>query len=203
MLQPGFTGTTAPDWVRRRLAEGLVSVALFGRNVADPEQVTALTSQLRAERDDLLVAIDEEAGDVTRLEVRTGSSFPGNHALGAVDDPALTRRVARELGRRLAACGVNLNWAPSADVNANPDNPVIGVRSFGHDPALVARHTAAYVEGLQSHGVAACTKHFPGTATPASTPTTRSRRSTWTPPRSTSGNCARSAPPSRPAPAPS
>ncbi len=162
VLQPGFTGTSAPDWVRRALAEGLVSVALFGRNVADPEQVTALTAQLRAERDDLLVAIDEEAGDVTRLEVRTGSSFPGNHALGAVDDPALTRRVARELGRRLAACGVNLNWAPSADVNANPDNPVIGVRSFGRDPDLVARHTAAYVEGLQSNGVAACTKHFPG-----------------------------------------
>ncbi|MER7742845.1 glycoside hydrolase family 3 protein [Streptomyces sp. NPDC096538] len=162
VLQPGFTGTTAPDWVRRRLAEGLASVALFGRNVADPGQVAALTAQLRAERDDLLVAIDEESGDVTRLEVRTGSSFPGSHALGAVDDPALTRQVARELGRRLAECGVNLNWAPSADVNANADNPVIGVRSFGHDTALVARHTAAYVEGLQSTGVAACTKHFPG-----------------------------------------
>ncbi|MFI8201353.1 glycoside hydrolase family 3 protein [Streptomyces sp. NPDC085937] len=162
VLQPGFTGTTAPDWIRRRLAEGLASVALFGRNVADPGQVAALTAQLRAERDDLLVAIDEESGDVTRLEVRTGSSFPGSHALGAVDDPALTRQVARELGRRLAECGVNLNWAPSADVNANADNPVIGVRSFGHDTALVARHTAAYVEGLQSTGVAACTKHFPG-----------------------------------------
>ncbi|MFC9116010.1 MULTISPECIES: glycoside hydrolase family 3 protein [Streptomyces] len=162
VLQPGFTGTTAPDWIRRRLTEGLASVALFGRNVADPGQVAALTAQLRAERDDLLVAIDEESGDVTRLEVRTGSSFPGSHALGAVDDPALTRQVARELGRRLAECGVNLNWAPSADVNANADNPVIGVRSFGHDTALVARHTAAYVEGLQSTGVAACTKHFPG-----------------------------------------
>ncbi|MFI9729700.1 glycoside hydrolase family 3 protein [Streptomyces sp. NPDC052092] len=162
VLQPGFTGTTAPDWIRRRLTEGLASVALFGRNVADPGQVAALTAQLRAERDDLLVAIDEESGDVTRLEVRTGSSFPGSHALGAVDDPALTRQVASELGRRLAECGVNLNWAPSADVNANADNPVIGVRSFGHDTALVARHTAAYVEGLQSTGVAACTKHFPG-----------------------------------------
>src|SRR5205807_1380872 len=73
-----------------------------------------------------------------------------------------TRSVARELGRRLAACGINLNWAPSADVNSNPDNPVIGVRSFGDDPELVARHTAAYVEGLQQAGVAACTKHFPG-----------------------------------------
>ncbi|MFE2044109.1 glycoside hydrolase family 3 protein [Streptomyces sp. NPDC059477] len=162
VLQPGFPGTTAPDWLLRRLGEGLASVGLFGRNVASPEQLAALTAQLRAERDDVLVAIDEEGGDVTRLEVRTGSSFPGNHALGAVDDPALTRDVAHELGRRLAECGVNFNWAPSADVNSNADNPVIGVRSFGADPELVARHTAAYVQGLQAAGVAACVKHFPG-----------------------------------------
>ncbi|MHC5262516.1 glycoside hydrolase family 3 protein [Streptomyces sp. UC4497] len=162
VLQPGFTGTSAPDWLLRRLGEGLASVGLFGRNIATPDQLAALTAQLRSERDDVLVAIDEEGGDVTRLEVRTGSSFPGNHALGAVDDAELTRAVAAELGRRLAECGVNLNWAPSADVNANPDNPVIGVRSFGADPGLVARHTAAYVEGLQASGVAACTKHFPG-----------------------------------------
>ncbi|HET9379943.1 MAG TPA: glycoside hydrolase family 3 protein [Streptomyces sp.] len=162
VLQPGFTGTTAPDWLLRRLGEGLASVGLFGRNIASPGQLAALTAQLRAERDDVLVAIDEEGGDVTRLEVRTGSSFPGNHALGAVDDVELTREVGAELGRRLAACGVNFNWAPSADVNSNPRNPVIGVRSFGADPSLVARHTAAYVTGLQSSGVAACTKHFPG-----------------------------------------
>jgi beta-N-acetylhexosaminidase len=162
VLQPGFTGTTAPDWLLRRLGEGLASVGLFGRNITSPEQLASLTVQLRAEREDVLVAIDEEGGDVTRLEVRTGSSFPGNHALGAVDDVDLTRRVAYELGLRLAECGVNLNWAPSADVNSNPANPVIGVRSFGADTALVARHTAAYVDGLQSAGVAACTKHFPG-----------------------------------------
>ncbi|MFF4970951.1 glycoside hydrolase family 3 protein [Streptomyces sp. NPDC001083] len=162
VLQPGFTGTTAPDWLLRRLGEGLNSVGLFGRNIVSPGQLAALTAQLRAERDDVLVAIDEEGGDVTRLEVRTGSSYPGNHALGAVDDVDLTREVASALGRRLAACGVNLNWAPSADVNSNPGNPVIGVRSFGADTDLVARHTAAYVTGLQSAGVAACTKHFPG-----------------------------------------
>ncbi|GAA4674531.1 glycoside hydrolase family 3 protein [Streptomyces chumphonensis] len=162
VLQPGFVGTTAPDWLLRRLDDGLTSVGLFGRNIESPEQLTALTAQLRAVRPDVLVAIDEEGGDVTRLEVRNGSSFPGNLALGAVDDPELTRTVAQELGRRLAACGVNLNWAPSADVNSNPHNPVIGVRSFGADPELVARHTAAYVEGMQAAGVAACTKHFPG-----------------------------------------
>ncbi|MBH1935781.1 glycoside hydrolase family 3 protein [Streptomyces sp. AV19] len=162
VLQPGFTGTTAPDWLLRRLGEGLASVGLFGRNIASAEQLAVLTAQLRAEREDVLVAIDEEGGDVTRLEVRTGSSFPGNLALGAVDDTALTRAVAGELGRRLAACGVNLNWAPSADVNSDPDNPVIGVRSFGADPRRVARHTAAYVEGMQAAGVATCAKHFPG-----------------------------------------
>ena len=162
VLQPGFPGTTAPDWLLRRLGEGLASVGLFGRNIASPDQLSSLTAQLRSEREDVLVAIDEEGGDVTRLEARTGSSFPGNHALGAVDDVDLTRAVAHELGRRLAECGVNLNWAPSADVNSNPSNPVIGVRSFGADPELVARHTAAYVTGLQSAGVAACTKHFPG-----------------------------------------
>ncbi|MEU9233282.1 glycoside hydrolase family 3 protein [Streptomyces subrutilus] len=162
VLQPGFEGTTAPAWLLRQVAEGLTAVGLFGRNIASPEQLAALTAQLRAEREDVLVAIDEEGGDVTRLEVRGGSSFPGNLALGAVDDTGLTREVARELGRRLAECGVNLNWAPSADVNSNPDNPVIGVRSFGADTRLAARHTAAYVEGLQAAGVAACTKHFPG-----------------------------------------
>ncbi|MFD1830081.1 glycoside hydrolase family 3 protein [Streptomyces desertarenae] len=162
VLQPGFTGTTAPDWLLRRLEEGLTSVGLFGRNITSPAQLAALTAQLRGVQPEVLVAIDEEGGDVTRLEARTGSSFPGNLALGAVDDTGLTRAVARELGRRLAECGVNLNWAPSADVNSNPDNPVIGVRSFGADPELVARHTAAWVEGLQSAGVAACTKHFPG-----------------------------------------
>lgn len=162
VLQPGFIGTTAPEWLLRRIGEGLSAVGLFGRNITSPGQLAALTAQLRAERDDVLVAIDEEGGDVTRLEVRNGSSFPGNYALGVVDDTELTRAVARELGRRLAECGVDLNWAPSADINSNPNNPVIGVRSFGADTTLAARHTAAYIEGLQAAGVAACTKHFPG-----------------------------------------
>ncbi|NSC23807.1 glycoside hydrolase family 3 protein [Streptomyces albus subsp. chlorinus] len=162
VLQPGFTGTSAPSWLLRQMEGGLASVGLFGRNIDSPEQLALLTEQLREVRPELLVAIDEEGGDVTRLEARTGSSYPGNLALGHVDDPDLTRAVAHELGSRLAAVGVNLNWAPSADVNSNPDNPVIGVRSFGGDPKLVARHTVAYVEGLQAAGVAACVKHFPG-----------------------------------------
>jgi beta-N-acetylhexosaminidase len=162
VLQPGFVGTTPPAWLRRRLANGLGGVTLFSRNIVDPAQVTALTAALRAENPDVVIAVDEEAGDVTRLESRTGSSRPGNLALGAVDDPELTEAVARDLGHELAAVGITLNYAPDADVNSNADNPVIGVRSFGADPALVARHTAAWVRGLQSAGVAACAKHFPG-----------------------------------------
>ncbi|MCE7082793.1 glycoside hydrolase family 3 protein [Streptomyces sp. ST2-7A] len=164
VLHPTFHGTDAPPaWLLRLLESGgMTGVGLFGRNVVSDGQVTDLTARLHEANPEVLVALDEEGGDVTRLEVRTGSSVPGSLALGAVDDPDLTRAVAAEIGRRLVARGITLNWAPSADVNSNPDNPVIGSRSFGADPELVARHTVAYVEGLQSAGVAACVKHFPG-----------------------------------------
>jgi beta-N-acetylhexosaminidase len=159
---PGFDGLEVPDWLRRGLAGGLGGVVLFARNVRDPEQLAELTASLRAERPGLLVAVDEEGGDVTRLEARNGSSFPGNLALGAVDDVELTRRIAAAIGGELAAVGVNMDLAPVADVVADPANPIVGVRSFGSDPKLVARHAAAFVEGLQGVGVAACAKHFPG-----------------------------------------
>jgi beta-N-acetylhexosaminidase len=162
LVQPGFVGTEAPDWVLRQIGEGLSAVVLFARNIATPEQVARLTASLRAENPALIIAIDEEAGDVTRIESWTGSTRPGNYALGTVDDVELTESVARDLGRELHAAGVTLNYAPSADVNSNPQNPVIGVRSFGATTDLVARHSAAWIRGLQSAGVAACAKHFPG-----------------------------------------
>ena len=159
---PGFRGATVPDWLRRELGDGLGGVVLFAFNVDDPEQLSALTSSLRAERDGLLVSVDEEGGDVTRLQAARGSSFPGNLALGAVDDVALTRRVAAAIGGELAAVGVNMNLAPVADVVVDPAAAIVGVRSFGSDPQLVSRHVAAFVEGLQGTGVAACAKHYPG-----------------------------------------
>ena len=161
-ILPGFVGLEPPDWVLRRLEAGLGGVVLFARNVRDTEQVAELTRGLRAERGDVLVAIDEEGGDVTRLEAASGSSYPGNHALGIVDDVVLTEDVGAAIGCDLAAVGINLDFAPVADVNSNPHNPVIGVRSFGSDPELVARHVSAFVGGLQRAGVAACAKHFPG-----------------------------------------
>ncbi|MEW9547797.1 glycoside hydrolase family 3 protein [Nonomuraea sp. NPDC050783] len=162
VLLPGFAGRTPPDWLRRRLGQGLAGVVLFSRNIESPEQVARLTAALRAENPAVLVGTDEESGEVTRLEVASGSSRPGGYALGVVDDPALTEAVACDLGTDLARAGITIDFAPSADVNSNPDNPVIGLRAFGADPALVARHTRAFVRGLQAAGVAACVKHFPG-----------------------------------------
>ncbi|GIH98665.1 glycoside hydrolase family 3 protein [Planobispora takensis] len=160
-LLVAFQGTTAPDWVMRGLENGLGGVTLFGFNVADPAQLSALTASLRAAGDPV-ISLDEEGGDVTRLAYHVGSPYPGNAALGAVDDVELTRNVYRSIADDLARCGINLDMAPDADVNTADDNPVIGTRSFGSDAGLVARHTVAAVHGLQAAGVAACVKHFPG-----------------------------------------
>jgi beta-N-acetylhexosaminidase len=165
-LFPGFAGTTdPPGWLVELIADGLGGVVLFSRNV-DPSRgddgVAALTARLRVARPDLLVAIDEEGGDVTRLDATTGSDLPGSAALGAVDDPHLTREVAASLGARLQRCGVDVNLAPVADLDVDPQNPIVGVRAFGSDPDLVARHVRAFIEGQQSWRVAATAKHFPG-----------------------------------------
>jgi beta-N-acetylhexosaminidase len=161
-LLAAFPGQTPPESALRLVADGLAGYVLFGYNIADPEQVAAMTDALRTARPDVLVAIDEEGGDVTRLAHATGSPYPGNAALGTVDDPALTSGVYTAIGAELAAAGINLNLAPTVDVNTADDNPVIGTRSFGADPALVSAHAAAAVIGLQAAGVAACAKHFPG-----------------------------------------
>jgi beta-N-acetylhexosaminidase len=162
VLVPPFPGRSAPRWLLRALENGLCGVTLYGPNVAGPEQLSGLTAALRAAAPEPVIAIDEEGGDVTRLAHLTGSPYPGNAALGAVDDVALTRAVYRALGTDLAAVGINVDLAPSVDVNAAAGNPVIGTRAFGDRTALVSRHAAAAVDGLQSAGVAACAKHFPG-----------------------------------------
>ncbi|WP_431907586.1 glycoside hydrolase family 3 N-terminal domain-containing protein [Micromonospora carbonacea] len=161
-LLAAYPGPVPPDWAVALVAEGLAGHTLFGTNVHDPAQVAASTAALRAARPDVLVAIDEEGGDVTRLAHATGSPYPGNAALGAVDDPALTGQVYAAIGVELAALGITVDLAPTVDVNTADENPVIGTRSFGADPARVAVHSAAAVAGLQSTGVAACAKHFPG-----------------------------------------
>jgi beta-N-acetylhexosaminidase len=164
ILIPPFPGLSAPRWMLDALGRGLAGVTLFGQNISAPDQVSALTAMLRsaAPGDDPVIAIDEEGGDVTRVAYADGSPYPGNAALGAVDDVALTQAVYRAIGADLAALGINFDLAPCADVLATADSPAVGTRSFGADTGLVSRHTAAAVAGLQGACVAACTKHFPG-----------------------------------------
>jgi len=158
----GFQGPTPPRWLLDALADGLGGVVLFGSNLHgnDPQ---ALAASLReAAGHDIVLALDEEGGDVTRLDDTRGSTSPGAAALGFLDDPAATEQVYTAIGARLAQCGVTLDLAPVADVNLDPLNPVIGVRSFGADPEAAAAQVAAAVRGLQRAGTAACVKHFPG-----------------------------------------
>ena len=163
VLMGCFEGTTLPAWVERDLRDGLGSLCLFGSNLTgDDEQATALVLRVHDLAPACVVALDEEGGDVTRLDQHRGSATVGAAVLGAADDVTLTRQVHAGLGERLAAVGVDLDLAPVVDVNSAADNPVIGSRSFGADPDHVARHGAAAVRGLADAGVAACVKHFPG-----------------------------------------
>lgn len=161
-LLPGFVGTTLPAWLAKRLRDGLGGVCIFGPNIESLRQLRALTAQIKTANPDAVVAIDEEGGDVTRLYYSEGSPFPGNAILGRINDPDRTEALAAAVGWELRRAGCNLTFAPVVDVNSNPDNPVIGVRSFGTDPQLVAAHGAAWVRGVQSTGIAASAKHFPG-----------------------------------------
>lgn len=140
----------------------LGGVILFRENTVTAEQTTKLVSayQEASEKYGLLISIDQEGGIVTRLQ--TGTDFPGNMALGATRSEEMAKKVGMAIGEELNALGINMNFGPSLDVNNNPDNPVIGVRSFGEEPELVGKLGNAYIKGLQESGTAATAKHFPG-----------------------------------------
>ncbi len=137
-------------------------------NVRDPRQIATLSNGLQAAAArqripvPLLISTDQEGGAVVFRLTAPATSMPGNMALGAAGSTSSARRSAEVIGTELAAVGINQNYAPVADVNVNPANPVIGVRSVGEDPALVSRIVAAQVDGYHSGGTAAVAKHFPG-----------------------------------------
>ena len=162
VILSSFPGPELPGEVAQLLAEGLAGVCLFGSNTTGGvAAVATLTEAIRVAGPLALVAVDEEGGDVSRLHPGQ-SPVLGAAALGAVDDLDLTRAAGRAVGLDLAAAGIDLDLGPVADVNSQPDNPVIGIRSFGADPQRVAAHVVAWVDGLQSTGTRACLKHFPG-----------------------------------------
>ncbi|MER6191888.1 glycoside hydrolase family 3 protein [Streptomyces cyaneofuscatus] len=157
---------TAAELVSTYHVGGIIYFA-WAHNTRDPHQIAALSNGIqqaalgKRSRVPLLISTDQEHGIVCRVG-EPATLLPGAMALGAGGSRSDTRRAAWIAGAELAALGINQNYAPDADVNVNPANPVIGVRSFGSDPESVAELVAAQVKGYQGAGVAATAKHFPG-----------------------------------------
>lgn len=163
----GINGTDVNPETRGLIVQGCVGgVVLRGRNVRDAAQAAALVASLQATaaeagRGPLFIAVDQEGGDVTRLQEGL-THFPSAMALGATGDPELAYEVGRATAEELLAVGVNVVLAPVLDVLTQPDNTVIGLRSFGSDPALVARMGSEFVRGALDGGMIPVLKHYPG-----------------------------------------
>ncbi|WP_374774094.1 glycoside hydrolase family 3 protein [Streptomyces sp. NBC_01310] len=186
--QEMFGVRTAAELVSRYHLGGIVYFA-WAHNTRTPHQIATLSGGLQqaalttGARIPLLLSTDQEHGAVARIG-RPATLFPGAMALGAAGSTAAARRAARIAGSELAAMGIRQDYAPVADVNVNPANPVIGVRSFGSDPQAVAAMVVAQVRGYQGAGVAATAKHFPGhgdteTDSHVGLPVMRHTRATW------------------------
>ena len=145
---------------------GFAGVILFAQNTGDTEKTVRLVDDMQKAnaavegRPQLLMAADQEGGPVIRLG--HGLQMTGSMAIGAVADPAVAEQAGHLLGEELAAVGINYDAAPVVDVNNNPNNPVIGIRSFSDDPQLVAQMGIGVMKGIQSTGVISTLKHFPG-----------------------------------------
>lgn len=141
-------------------------VCLFAQNCSGTEQMVRLTNELQKAAGEsetkipMLLSIDQEGGYVTRLA--TGTSGIGNMALAATGDSTNARTQAGIISEELKALGINIDFGPDTDVNNNPDNPVIGIRSFSDDPKTVAEFGLAYINGLHDNNIMSCIKHFPG-----------------------------------------
>ncbi|ANS74956.1 glycoside hydrolase [Paenibacillus yonginensis] len=165
----GFHSYTPDEQITALIEDYQIGgVIYFRRNVESAPQLAKLSADLQKLAMDssgglpLLIAIDQEGGMVSRLDHEGISRIPGNMSLGAADDPALTEAIAALSAEELKRLGINLNFAPCVDVNNNPLNPVIGVRSYSEDPHKVALHGEAAVRGFQRSGIIATAKHFPG-----------------------------------------
>lgn len=158
--------TECNDTIRKLIGDyHLGNVILFNENTQTTENAVRFVADLQAASlagggMPLLIGVDQEGGIVTRLG--QGTCLPGNMALGAAGKPEYARMAGDVIGEELAAIGINCNFAPSCDINDNPQNPVIHLRSFSSDPALVAALAPALRQGLVDNGVIAAAKHFPG-----------------------------------------
>ena len=168
MFQIGFSGTKIIPEVEEMIKNYHVGgIIYFRRNIESLRQLSELSNELQKFSVNhrpglpLIISTDQEGGIVHRL-IGGGTHFPGNMTLGATKDVGLAKKMGQVVANELKAVGINMDFAPALDVNNNPLNPVIGVRSFGEDPSLVAELGVAFIKGIQSEGVIACGKHFPG-----------------------------------------
>ena len=159
----GFHGLTPSQELRTLLAEeSPAGFILFRRNVDALDQVLLCNQELRQlVRADAppILSVDQEGGRVRRIRE---TNWPPMRWLGNIDDIRMTKKVIKGINTELQALGFNANWAPCADVDSNPDNPIIGDRSFGRSPELCSRHVQASIEQMHEMGMIACAKHFPG-----------------------------------------
>ncbi|WP_339177676.1 beta-N-acetylhexosaminidase [Paenibacillus sp. FSL R5-0701] len=168
LLMCGFHGQHADEQITRLIRDYHVGgVIYFRRNVESIDQLTRLSTELQdmaaeAGALPLMISVDQEGGMVARIDQEGMTQVPGNMALGATGNPEYTLECAQILGRELKNIGIDMNLAPVVDVNNNPLNPVIGVRSYGEHAESVAAHGVAAITGYQSQGIAATAKHFPG-----------------------------------------
>ncbi|MGI5486129.1 beta-N-acetylhexosaminidase [Microtetraspora malaysiensis] len=155
-------GAGSPVQVVKKYHPGGVIMFPWAGNVSDARQLAALTTGLRAaSRVPLMIGVDQENGTVSPLSAIV-TKLPGAMAIGATGDPANARAAARLTGTELRALGITMDFAPVADVNINPRNPVIGPRAYGSDPGKVATMVGAAVDGFHAAGIASTAKHFPG-----------------------------------------
>ena len=169
ILQIGFNGKTVTPEIKGMIEDYHVGgIIYFQRNIYSLKQAANLSNELQMLSVNqelglpLIISNDQEGGIVNRLTGAGGTHFPGNMVLGATRDAVLSRKMGRAIAQELKVVGINMNLAPVLDVNTNMSNPVIGVRSFGEDPLLVAKLGEAFIIGMQLEGIIACGKHFPG-----------------------------------------
>ena len=143
--------------------EKLGGVILFAHNFETPAQLAELVNSIQSLRDEwpLFISVDHEGGRVIRFK-KGFTQFPPMYEIARMDSPKLTYEVHAIMAKELSACGINLSFSPVCDIWTNPENKVVGDRSFGHDIESVEKHVSAAIRGLQTNGVLACAKHFPG-----------------------------------------
>lgn len=167
MFIAGFSANSFDEATEEMFKECMFgNVILFTNNIVNSEQAAKINDSLRSHIEKVsgvapFLAVDQEGGPVMRV-FDGATDFPSNMAVAATGNPENAYTEGIMLGRELASMGFNMDLAPCVDVNSNPNNPVIGVRSYGDDPKLVGEFAGEFIRGMQSSKVLACAKHFPG-----------------------------------------